>query len=90
LIKHNIENHTKYYPQLVEGKLFLDRVCSYADTFEELESILTMFDPIHYCSRVKFACSDSKTEKDNRLFEEAKATIAGTSNDSEIERAYKK
>ena len=90
LIKHNIENHTKYYPQLVEGKLFLDRVCTYADTFEELESILTMFDPIHYCSRVKFACSDSKEEKDNRLFAEAKATITGTSNDSEIEAAYKK
>jgi hypothetical protein len=90
LIKQNIEGHTKYFPQLVEGKLFLDRVCNYADTIEELDSILTVFEPIHFCSRVKFACSDTDEEKKKRLCGIADSTIVGEDNDSEIERAYSK
>lgn len=90
LIKQNIESHTKYFPQLVDGANFLDRVCNYAETREELDMILTVFCPVHFCQRVKFACSDSPEDKIDRLVAEAKAAITGKSNDDEIERAYKK
>lgn len=90
LMRQNIENHTKYFPQLVDGKLFLDRVCNYADTIEELDAILTVFEPIHYCARVKFACSDTIDDKNDRLIAEAKAAICNKTNDAEIERAHDK
>lgn len=89
LMRQNVESHTKYFPQLVEGKLFLDRVCNYADTIEELDAILTVFEPIHFCSRVKFACSDSKNDKDVRLCKIAESVIR-KDEDSAIEEAYNK
>lgn len=89
LLKQNIESHTKYFPQLVDGENFLDRVCNYADTFEELQAILTIFSPVHYCARVKFACSDTPENKTKRLIAEATATLTGQSDDEKIERAYK-
>lgn len=75
LIKKNIDRHTKYFPQLVDGANFLDRVCDYADSREELDSVLTMFCPVHFCQRVRFACSDTEEMKNSRLLEEAKAEI---------------
>ena len=75
LIKNNIDKHTKYFPQLVDGANFLDRVCDYADSREELDSILTMFCPVHFCQRVRFACSDTEEMKNGRLLEEAKSEI---------------
>jgi hypothetical protein len=88
LIKHNVESHTKYFPQLVDGANFLDRVCNYAESREELDAILTVFCPVHFCQRVKFACSDTEADKKNRLLSEAKAAIMGEPNDDEVERAY--
>lgn len=89
LIRQNIENHTKYFPQLVDGADFLDRVCNYAETREELDSILTVFCPVHFCQRVKFACSDTEADRTARLLSEAEATIKGKDNDYEVESAYK-
>lgn len=89
LIKQNVESHTKYFPQLVDGANFLDRVCNYAETREELNSVLTVFCPVHFCQRVKFACSDTETNKKSRLIAKAKASIIG-SDDDLIEEAYKK
>lgn len=90
LMKQNIESHTKYYPQLVDGADFLDRVCSYAETREELDSILMVFCPVHFCQRVKFACSDTPEAKTSRLVAEATSKITGKTNIEEIESACKK
>lgn len=76
-IKANVEGRTTYFPTLVDSADFLDRICEYADSREELGAILTVFNPVYYCSRVKFAVSDSVEDKRERLVEEAK-TIIGT------------
>lgn len=89
-IKNNVDTHTKYFPQLVDGAKFLDRVCNYANTFEELCAIMTMFVPVHFCRSVKFAVSDSRENKTKRLIDEARYKISGHSDlsDEEIERSY--
>ena len=89
-IKNNVDSHTKYFPQLVDGAKFLDRVCNYANTFEELRAIMTMFVPVHFCRSVKFAVSDSRENKTKRLMDEACYKISGHSDlsDNEIERSY--
>jgi hypothetical protein len=74
-IKANVEGKTTYFPSLVDSADFLDRVCNYADSREELGAILTVFNPVYYCSRVKFAVSDSAEMKKERLIEEAKSII---------------
>lgn len=89
LLHQNIQNHTRYFPQLVDGAGFLDRVCNYAESMEELDSILTVFQPVHFCQRVKFACSDTPETKLDRLLSEAKATLTKKPNDDEIDRIYK-
>lgn len=89
-IRSNVDSHTKYYPQLVDGTKFLDRVCNYANTFEELNAIMTMFVPVHFCRSVKFAVSDSREDKIDRLISEAKSAITGCSgiSDDEVKRSY--
>lgn len=91
-IKQNVESHTKFYPQLVDGTKFLDRVCNYADSYEELCAILKMFSPIHFCRSVKFAVSDTPDVRNDRLMGEARTTIVGGSgpSDEEIESSYGK
>jgi hypothetical protein len=89
LIRQNVENHTKFFPQLVAGADFLDRVCGYAESREELDLILTVFCPVHFCQRVKFACSDSPDVKTARLVAEATSEITKSENNEEIERAYR-
>ena len=76
-IKANMDAKTNYFPTLVDSADFLDRICEYADSRDELGDILTVFNPVYYCSRVKFAVSDSVEDKRERLVEEAK-TIIGT------------
>ena len=76
-IKANMDAKTTYFPTLVDSADFLDRICEYADSRDELGAILTVFNPVYYCSRVKFAVSDSVEDKRERLVEEAK-TIIGT------------
>jgi hypothetical protein len=71
LLNQNIKENTKYYPQLTDGAGFLDRVCSYANTFRDLDAILTVFQPVHFCQRVKFACSDPADVRLSRLISEA-------------------
>jgi hypothetical protein len=74
-LRANMEARTTYPPMLVDSSDFLDRICGYADTKEELRSILTVFTPVYYCSRVKFAVEDSLESKKERLHEEAKSAI---------------
>ena len=89
-IKSNVDSHTKYFPQLVDGSKFLDRICNYANTFEELNAIMTMFVPVHFCRSVKFAVSDSHDLKIERLMNEARSAISGSSDlsDEEIKNSY--
>lgn len=76
LMKQNIESHTKYFPQLIDGENFLDRVCNYAKSRDDLDAILTVFRPVYFCSRVKYACSDAPKNKNLRLINEAKSKIS--------------
>jgi len=74
-IKANVDAKTTYFPTLVDSADFLDRICEYAESRDELGAILTVFNPVYYCSRVKFAVSDSVEDKRERLVEEAKSII---------------
>lgn len=74
-LQTNVKGRTSYFPTLVDGPDFLDRVCNYADSREDLSAILTVFTPVYYCSRVKFAVSDSAEGKKERMLEEAEAII---------------
>ena len=88
LISNNIDNHTSYMPQLVSGGDFLDRVCDYAEFKEELDSILTMFRPVHFCQRVKFAVDSTSEDRQKRLVAEAISAITGEENDQDIMLSY--
>lgn len=74
-IRANMEGGTKYVPILADSESFLDRVCGYADSREELRSILAVFQPTYFCTRVKFATSDSPADKKKKMLEEAKAVL---------------
>ncbi len=88
LLASNIDSHTSYYPQLLSGGDFLDRVCDYADFREELDAILTMFRPVHFCQRVKFAVDETDENRQKRLVAEAISAITGKENDHEIQLSY--
>lgn len=88
LLASNIDSHTSYYPQLLSGGDFLDRVCDYADFREELDAILTMFRPVHFCQRVKFAVDETDENRQKRLVAEAISAITGEENNHEIQLSY--
>lgn len=74
-IQANVEAGTKYVPMLVDSEGFLDRVCNYASSRDELRSILTVFSPVYFCSHVKYAVSDSAEDKRKKMLNEAKAIL---------------
>lgn len=78
-LKAAMDRKTVYVPILVDSKDFLDRVCRYADTRDELGGILTVFSPVYYCQRIVFAPKDSDASKTARLVSEAKSIVAGRS-----------
>jgi hypothetical protein len=53
-------------------KGFLDRVCSYVSSIEQLKAIFTVIKPIIWPGQVKFAVNDNPTEKNHRMWMEAK------------------
>lgn len=75
-LKTAMDKKTVYVPILVDSKDFLDRVCRYADTRDELRGILTVFSPVYYCQRINFAPSDSESSKTNRMVSEAKNVVS--------------
>lgn len=81
-IKANVDRHTSYFPNLVDSARFLDRVCGYANSREELDAIMTMFKPIHFCSHVEFAVSDNFQQKLARMQNDAVAIINGNKDSS--------
>jgi hypothetical protein len=71
--------------QLIEVKLnvtvkphFLQRVCSYVNSLEQLRAIFTVIKPVKYPSHVKFAASDTPENKNRRLYSEAKDILGVT------------
>jgi hypothetical protein len=74
-LKEAVDKKTSYVPILADSKDFLDRVCRYADTKDELRGILTVFKPVYYCQRVVFAPSDSAASKTSRMVSEAKSIV---------------
>lgn len=74
-LRLNVEARTTYYPVLVDGDGFLDSVCNYASSREELGLILTVFKPVKYCNAVKFAVSDSSETKKTRMLDASKSLL---------------
>ena len=94
VLKTNVEKHTSYFPSLVDSANFLDRVCGYCNSSEELDAVLLVFKPVNFCSHVKFGVSDSEAQKNQRIHDRADAIINGSIggldvSDEEIEKSYK-
>lgn len=94
VLKTNVEKHTSYFPSLVDSANFLDRVCGYCNSSEELDAVLTVFKPVNFCSHVKFGVSDSESDRTQRIQDKAKSVISGKTggsdvSDEEVEKAYK-
>lgn len=71
----DIQDRTSYFPVLADGKGFLDRATSYADSPEEFRAVMTVFSPVYYCQRVVFAPNDTQSSKKARMVAEAKNII---------------
>jgi hypothetical protein len=94
-LKFNVEKHTSYFPSLVDSASFLDRVCGYCNSPEELDAVLLVFKPVNFCSHVKFGVSDSSVDREQRMQDKAKAIVRDgcgglDSSDEEIQNAYNK
>jgi hypothetical protein len=74
-LRDKISGSTTYVPSLVDGDGFLDRVCGYVDSREELGKLLTLFKPVKGFRSVKFAVSDNETVKKQKLLAESKSVI---------------
>lgn len=74
-LQSNLGDNTTYAPVLKDGDTFLDRVCGYADTREELGFILGRIKPVRSMRSVEFAVSDDADTRRERLVEEAKDMI---------------
>lgn len=74
-IQSNLADNTTYAPVLKDGDTFLDRVCGYAETREELGFILKIIKPVRSMRSVQFAVSDSSDIRHDRLVKEAEKMI---------------
>jgi hypothetical protein len=74
-LQSNLGDNTTYAPVLKDGDTFLDRVCGYADTREELGFILGRIKPVRSMRSVEFAVSDNAETRRQRLVKEAEEMI---------------
>lgn len=74
-LRDKIIGGASYAPSLLDGEGFLDRVCNYVDSREELGKLLTLFKPTKGFRSVKFAVSDDETVKKQRLWNESKVVV---------------
>lgn len=74
-LRDKIVGKTTYAPSLVDGEGFLDRICNYVDSRDELGKLLCLFKPTKGFRSVKFGVMDSETVKKQRLWNEAKTVI---------------
>ena len=75
VLRDNLQSQTTYVPSMVDGDRFLDRVCNYANSREELGNIMTVFKPVLSLRSVAFAVSDSSSQHEIRLLEKCKELI---------------
>ena len=62
-------------PKLVDPSNFLDRVCNYFSTNDDIAAVLSMVTPTHFLSRTEFGVSSSEAEKTARLKEQANEIV---------------
>jgi len=62
-------------PKLVDPSNFLDRVCNYFSTNDDIAAALSMVTPTHFLSRTEFGVSSSEAEKTTRLKEQANQIV---------------
>lgn len=74
-LRENLQNQTTYVPSMADGDGFLDRVCNYANSREELGAIMTVFKPVISLRSVAFAVSDSSSQHENRLLDKCKELV---------------
>lgn len=74
-IQSNLSENTTYVPALKNADTFLDRICDYADTREELGYILKLIKPVKSMRSVQFGVSDSTEVRHERLVKEAENMI---------------
>lgn len=70
-LQEHVSDNTKYGVQLVDPGSFLDRVCNYAHSEDQLAAILSMITPLYFMTRTKAFVSDDPAAKADRLIEEA-------------------
>lgn len=68
-LKEKVNSSIKYEPKLRDGANFIDNVCKYASSYEELCGILKVFVPLYYCRSCVFAPEDSN--RTSRLIEKS-------------------
>jgi len=56
---------------------FMQRICNYASSVDEIKAIFMVISPTHFVSHMKFAISDTPEQRQTRLIEEA-ARILGS------------
>lgn len=82
----HINGRCKFQARLTDGDNFLDRVCDYAHSAEQLETILAFITPEFFINRTKFGVSDDPATCNERLIEMAATMLGaelGTGNDEE-------
>jgi len=72
-------------PKTVVKKGFLDRVCKYAHSKEQLASILKVMTPVVQLKGAKFATTASPVEKTTRLLEKASVILGSAEQNSDEE-----
>jgi hypothetical protein len=71
-----IDDNSEAKPSLIDPANFLDRICNYFSTNDDIKAVLTTVAvPDHFLSRTKFGVSSSESEKVDRLSEEASKII---------------
>lgn len=70
-LRKNILANVVYNTCLKSPDGFLDRVCEYCSSREDLDAILTVITPQYYCSYVKFAPTADAAVKSQRLATES-------------------
>jgi hypothetical protein len=75
-IGNHINARCKFDARLTDGDNFLDRVCDYVHSQEQLGTVLTFITPLAFINRTKFGVNDNPADRNDRLIEKA-ASILG-------------
>ena len=70
-----ISSGVKHGVELVDKSNFLERVCDYCHSLDQLDGVFSVIVPQQALSGIKFAVGDSTETRNNRLIEEAAAIL---------------